>query len=70
MKRRLVIVAAVIAAATLISSAVGSPAGAANIVDEWASVKPPPGARIHPPRSGGGMRKITPSQARAESSPA
>jgi nicotinamidase-related amidase len=41
MKRGFVIVAAAIAAGTVLSSAVGSPAHAATIIEEWGNVKAP-----------------------------
>ena len=40
--------AGIIATATVLSSAVGLPARAANIVDEWANVKTPPAPALKP----------------------
>src|SRR6185437_1085304 len=48
MRRRFAIVTAIIAAATVLSSAIGSPARAANIIEEWANVKTPPPPALKP----------------------
>lgn len=41
-------VAAIIATATILSSAIGSSAQASNIIDEWANVKAPPAPALKP----------------------
>src|SRR5665647_1626808 len=48
MNRGFATAAAIIAALTVLSSAVGSPARAANIIDEWANVKLPPPPALKP----------------------
>lgn len=48
MKREFAIVAAIIATATILLSTVGSPARAANIIDEWGNVKAPAAPTLKP----------------------
>lgn len=48
MKRGFATVAAIVAIATVLSSAVGSPARAGNIIEEWGNVKAPPAPELKP----------------------
>jgi hypothetical protein len=48
MKRGFTTAAAITAAVTVLSSAAVLPARAANIIDEWASVKMPPAPELKP----------------------
>ena len=48
MKRRFTIFAFIVATVTVLSGAIGSPARAANIIDEWASVKAPATPELKP----------------------